>query len=175
VLPISVSIAILRYQLWDIDIIIKRTLIYSILTTCVVGIYVLIVGYLGALFHSNGNLLISLIATGIVAVLFQPLRDLLQRGVNRLFYGQRDEPYVVLAGLGQRLKSTLDPGAVFTTIVETIKEALKLSFVAIEVKGRYDVCAGCLIWNTSDERGNKVAPCIPEQTGRHSDHCASWT
>jgi signal transduction histidine kinase len=133
-LPVSVGIAILRYRLWDIDIIIKRTLVYGILTACVVGIYVLIVGYLGALFHSNGNLLISLIATGVVAVVFQPLRNLLQRGVNRLFYGQRDEPYVVLAGLGQRLKTTLDPDAVFSTIVETVKEALKLSFVAIEVK-----------------------------------------
>ena len=62
------------------------------------------------------------------------MRDLLQRGINRLLYGQRDEPYVVLAGLGQRLKSTLEPDAVFSTIVETVKEALKLSFVAIEVK-----------------------------------------
>jgi signal transduction histidine kinase len=132
--PVCIGIAIMRYRLWDIDIIIKRTLVYGILTACVVGIYVLIVGYLGAVFHTNGNLVISLIATGIVAVLFQPLRDLLQRGINRLLYGQRDEPYVVLAGLGQRLKSTLEPDAVFSTIVETVKEALKLSFVAIEVK-----------------------------------------
>jgi signal transduction histidine kinase len=133
-IPIFIGIALFRAQLFDIDIIIKRTLVYGILTTFVIGIYVLVVGYLGALFHTNGNLVISLIATGIVAVLFQPLRDLLQRGINRLLYGQRDEPYVVLAGLGQRLKSTLEPDAVFSTIVETVKEALKLSFVAIEVK-----------------------------------------
>jgi signal transduction histidine kinase len=133
-IPIFIGIALFRAQLFDIDIIIKRTLVYGILTTFVIGIYVLVVGYLGALFHTNGNLVISLIATGIVAVLFQPLRDLLQRGINRLLYGQRDEPYVVLAGLGQRLKSTLEPDAVFSTIVESVKEALKLSFVAIEVK-----------------------------------------
>ena len=63
----------------NIDIIIKRTLVYGLLTAIVIGIYILVVGYLGALFHTNGNLAISLIATGIVAVLFQPLRNLLQR------------------------------------------------------------------------------------------------
>ncbi len=49
-------------------------------------------------------------------------------------YGLRDEPYVVLAGLGQRLKTTLDPDAVLSTIVATVREALKLSYAAIEVK-----------------------------------------
>jgi signal transduction histidine kinase len=133
-LPVSVGSAILRYRLWDIDFIIKRTLVYGLLTAIIIGTYILVVGYLGALFHSNGNLLISLIATGIVAACFQPLRSLLQRGVNRLLYGLRDEPYVVLTGLGQRLKTTLEPDAILSMIVETVKEALKLSYVAIKVK-----------------------------------------
>ncbi|MBO0794639.1 MAG: hypothetical protein J2P36_27305, partial [Ktedonobacteraceae bacterium] len=94
-LPVSVGIAILRYRLWDIDIIIKRALVYGLLTAFAAGLYVLVVSYLGALFRTNGNLLISLIATGIIAVAFQPLRDLLQRSVNRLLYGLRDEPYAV--------------------------------------------------------------------------------
>ncbi|MFL5805896.1 MAG: GAF domain-containing sensor histidine kinase, partial [Roseiflexaceae bacterium] len=132
--PIAVGVAILKYQLYSIDLIIKRTLVYTTLTACVVGIYVLVVGYLGAVFRSNGNLIISLVATGIVAVLFQPLRDLLQRGIYRLLYGLRDEPYVVLAGLGQRLQATLDPDAVLFTIVATVREALKLSYAAIEVQ-----------------------------------------
>lgn len=130
--PVSVGFAILRYRLWDIDLVIRRALVYSVLTAFVVGVYVVVVGYLGALFRTSGNLLISLIATGIVAVLFQPLRVLLQRGVTRLFYGQRDEPYVVLAGLGQRLRTTLEPDDILPVIVVTVREALKLSYVAIE-------------------------------------------
>jgi signal transduction histidine kinase len=133
-IPVSVGFAILRYRLWDIDIIIKRTLVYGLLTAFVIGIYVLVVGYLGAIFHTRSSLVISLLATGLVAVLFQPLRDLLQRGINRLLYGLRDEPYVVLAGLGQRLKTTLDPDVVLSTIVVTVREALKLSYAAIEAK-----------------------------------------
>jgi signal transduction histidine kinase len=76
-------------------------------------------------------MIISLIATGLVAVLFAPLRDRLQRSVNRLLYGQRDEPYAVLSRLGQRLEATLAPEAVLPTIVATVKEALKLPYAAI--------------------------------------------
>ena len=129
--PIAFAIAIMRYRLWDIDAIINRTLVYGALTASVVGIYILVVGYLGALFRAGSNLLISLLATGVVAVLFQPLRALLQRSVNRLLYGQRDEPYTVITGLSQRLEATLAPDAVLPTIVETVAQALKLPYAAI--------------------------------------------
>jgi hypothetical protein len=63
---LSIGIAILRYRLWDVDILINRTLVYGALTACVVALYVLVVGYLGALFCVQGNLPISLVATGCV-------------------------------------------------------------------------------------------------------------
>ena len=133
-IPICIGIAIFRTQLFDIDLIIKRTLVYGALTAFVIGVYVLVVGYLGALFHTGSTLVISLLATGLVAVLFQPLRELLQRGVNRLLYGQRDEPYRVLSLLGQRLEATLVPDAVLSVIVETVAQALKLPYAAITVQ-----------------------------------------
>ena len=132
--PLSIGVAILRSRLFDIDLIINRTLVYGILTVSVVGLYVLVVGYLGALFGTSGNLLISLVATGLVALLFQPLRAFLQRGVNRLLYGQRDEPYTVVTRLSQRLEVTLAPDAVLSAIVETVALALKLPYVAILLK-----------------------------------------
>src|SRR5205814_4519668 len=106
-LPLAIGMAILRYRLWDVDLVINRTLVYGVLTAGVLGLYALIVGALGAVFRTGGNLAISLVATGLVAVLFQPLRQRLQRGVNRLVYGERDEPYAVLSRLGQRLEGTL--------------------------------------------------------------------
>ena len=130
-IPLTIGIAILRYRLWDIDVIINRALVYGTLTVSVVGVYILVVGYLGALFRTGGNLPISLVATGLVAVLFQPLRGWLQRGVNRLMYGQRDEPYAVVARLGRRLESTLAPEAMLPAIVETVAQALKLPYAAI--------------------------------------------
>jgi signal transduction histidine kinase len=67
-------------------------------------------------------------------VLFQPLRSRLQRGVNRLMYGERDDPYAVTSRLGRRLEATLAPEAVLPTVVETIAQALKLPYAAILLK-----------------------------------------
>src|SRR5215216_4485356 len=134
IVPVFTYIAILRYHLYDIDVVINRTLVYGALTSCVVGIYVLAVVALGALFQAQGNLAVSLLATGLVAVLFQPLRSKLQRGVNRLMYGERDDPYAVISRLGRRLEATLAPDTVLPTLVETIAQALKLPYVAILLK-----------------------------------------
>ncbi len=129
----AIGVAVLRYRLYDIDIILNRTLVYGTLTALVIGVYVALIAYLGALFNSAGNLVIGLAATGVVAVLFQPLHERLQRGVNRLLYGARDEPYSVLALLGRRLEASLAPAAVLTAVVETVVQTLKLPYAAIVV------------------------------------------
>lgn len=131
--PVSLGIAITRYRLFDIDIIINRTLVYGTLTLCVVGGYALLVSLLGQLFQAQGSFLVSLAGTGTVALAFQPLRNTLQRAVNRLLYGQRDEPYHALAQLGQRLETSFGPEAVLSVIVETIAATLKLPSVAIAI------------------------------------------
>ena len=132
--PVCFGIAILRYRLWDIDVIISRTLVYTALSACVIGLYVLVVVGLGSLLQAQGNILLSLLATGLIALLFQPLRQRLQQVVNRLMYGERDEPYRVISRLGQRLGATLAPNEVLPTIVETVAQALKLPYVAITLK-----------------------------------------
>jgi signal transduction histidine kinase len=130
----SFGFAILRSHLWDIDIIINRTLVYGLLTVCVIGIYALVVGSLSTLLQAQGNFFIALVAAGLVAVLFQPLRLYFQRGVNRLMYGERDTPEKVISRLGHRLEITLAPDAVLPTIVETVAQALKLPYTAITLK-----------------------------------------
>jgi signal transduction histidine kinase len=134
-IPLSIGLAILRQRLWDIDILINRTLVFGALTASVVATYALVVGTLGYLLQeARGNFLVSLVAAGFVAVLFAPLRDRLQRGVNRLMYGERDDPYGVLSSLGRRLEAALEPGAVLPTVVETVAGALKLPYAAIAMR-----------------------------------------
>jgi signal transduction histidine kinase len=130
-LPLCLAVAILRYRLFDLEIIVNRVLLHGTLTLFVIGAYIGVVSALGALFHTDDTLLFSLIATGLVAVLFQPLRLWLQRAVDRLIYGSRHEPYTVLASLGQRLEAALVPETVLTTIVETVATTLRLPYVAI--------------------------------------------
>ncbi|MGH2523275.1 MAG: histidine kinase, partial [Anaerolineales bacterium] len=131
--PITIAISMARYRLWDIDLILNRTIVYGALTAIVVGIYTIVVGALGALFQAQGNLFLSILATGLSAVLFQPLRRRLHHAVNRMMYGERDDPAEVLSRLGQRLSAAIAPDVVLPTIVETVAQALKLPYVAIEL------------------------------------------
>ncbi len=129
--PIAIACAVARYRLWAIDLLIHRTLVYGMLTAVVIGLYVLVVGALSTLLSGHGGVLVSLVATGLVALLFQPLRERLQRNVNHLLYGERDDPYLLLSRLGQRLEETLAADAVLPVVVETVARALKLPYVAI--------------------------------------------
>ncbi len=133
-LAVFACIAILRHKLYDIDLLINRTLVYGALSACVLGTYVLAVVALGAVFQARGNIAVSLVATALVAILFQPLRSRFQRSVNRMMYGDRDDPSAVTSRLGQRIEATLAPEAVLPTVVETIAQALKLPYVAILLK-----------------------------------------
>jgi signal transduction histidine kinase len=131
--PLVIGIAIFRYRLYDIDIIINRTLVYGGLSLGIVAVYILVVGALGALFQAQGSFLFALLATGLIAVLFQPVREHLQRGVNRLMFGERDDPYAALSRLGAQLQTTDTPEGTLQSVVETIATSLKLPYVAIEL------------------------------------------
>lgn len=133
-IAVAAAVAILRYRLYDIDLVVNRTVVYTTLTVCVVAIYVLIVGGFGSLVQARGNPIIGLLATGLVAVLFQPLRERVQRAVNHLFYGRRDEPLDALARLGRRLETAIAPDVVLPTLVETIAHTLNLPYVAIRLR-----------------------------------------
>jgi signal transduction histidine kinase len=136
IFPVSLAIAVMRYRLYDIDIIINRTLVYGVLTASTMGIYVIVVGYLGNVFRSQDKSIIAFLTTGLVALLFQPLRERLQRVVNRLMYGERDDPVAILTILSKRLETTIVPEAVLPGLVETVAQALKLPYVAIETHNR---------------------------------------
>jgi signal transduction histidine kinase len=137
-LPATIFTAILRYRLWDIDLILRKTLVYSLLTALLVGIYYGVVVLLQTLFAANAGQntpLANVISTLIIAALFQPVRDRLQRAVNRLFFGDRDDPYVVLSKLGQQLQETAAPDQTLTAITATLCQALKLPYAAIDLQG----------------------------------------
>ncbi len=132
-LPLSLTIAVLRYRLYDIDIIINRTLVYGALTFTTMGIYIFIVGYLGNLLQVINQSIFAFLATGLVALIFQPLRERLQAVINRLMFGERDDPLAVLSSLSKRLEGASEPETILPSIVETVGQTLKLPYVAIEV------------------------------------------
>ncbi|RMG88984.1 MAG: hypothetical protein D6706_22190, partial [Chloroflexi bacterium] len=128
---VAIAFAILRHRLWDIDLLINRTLVYGGLTAITMAFYVLTVGGAGAFFQSQVRGMVAFLATGAVAILFQPLRVRLQTAVDRLMYGQRDDPVGMLVQLAHRLERIDHPERILPTLVETIATALKLPYVAL--------------------------------------------
>jgi signal transduction histidine kinase len=104
-LAISIGLAVLRYGLYDIDVVISRTLVYGALAALITAVYVGIVVGIGTLVGSGSqpNLVLSIVATAIVAVAFQPARERLQKIANRLVYGTRATPYEVLSQFSERV------------------------------------------------------------------------
>jgi len=141
-ITLAVTIAILRYRLWDIDIIINRTLVYGVLTTLLVAMYALIVSTLGLLIQDEGNFVVSLLGTGVIAVIFQPLRSFIQRIINHWIFGQRDEPLAVMIELGKSLEMILSPEDALKYLVENTAKTLKLPYISIEDDNTLQVSFG---------------------------------
>jgi signal transduction histidine kinase len=147
VLPVGTAVAILKYRLYEIDFVVNRAFVYGAMTVCVVASYVLVVGLIGATLSDRGDLVLSLAVTGVVAVCFQPLRARVQRAVNQLMYGERDDPYAALARLSRRLETSLGADAALPTVVETIGQTLKLQYVALTLADTDEVAA---VYGSSD-------------------------
>ncbi|GAA1184262.1 sensor histidine kinase [Pseudonocardia alaniniphila] len=145
-LPPAVGVAIVRHRLFDIDLLISRTFLLVGLSGAVVGIYLAVVAVVGAVLWPalgpSTEIPASLVGVGVAAVLFAPLRTRLQRRVDRALYGDRGDPYGVLARLGRQLELVQDAGTLLRQSAETVREALQLSYVAIEVAGGRRVALG---------------------------------
>jgi len=106
--PIAIGIAILRYRLYDIDVVLNKTVVYGGLAAFITVVYVAIVVGVGSLVGRGGdpNVALSILATAVVAVAFQPVRERVQRLANHLVYGKRATPYQVLSAFSDRLGGT---------------------------------------------------------------------
>lgn len=129
--PLALGIAIQRHRLFEIDTVVNRSLVYGALTAAILLIYAAVVAALSGLLPTEAPYAVTLVAIGVVAVAALPLRDRLQRVVNRVMYGDRDEPHRAIARLGARLAGALDQRAVLPVVLETVTQALRLPYAAI--------------------------------------------
>jgi signal transduction histidine kinase len=123
-IPLATAIAILKYGLYEIDVFINRTLVYGALAAFITAVYVAIVVGVGALIGAGGkpNLVLSIVATAIVAVAFQPVRERLQRIANRLVYGKRATPYEVLSQVSERVSESYAADEVLPRMARVLAE-----------------------------------------------------
>jgi signal transduction histidine kinase len=132
--PIALGMAVSRHHLFDLDTVVNRSLVYGGLTAGILLTYALTVTLIGGLIPGDAPYAVALLGAGAVAVVALPLRDRMQRSVNRLMYGDRDDPDRALRRLGRRLEASLDPQTVLPTLVDAVAEAMRSPYVAIELE-----------------------------------------
>lgn len=116
-LPFALGFAVLARGLYDLRTAVNRTLVWVTLSGVVVGVYTLVIAGIGDRLDVHGARWLPWVAAAVVAISFAPLRDVLQRAVNRITYGGWDEPYDVLAALGQRVEATADADRLLADLV----------------------------------------------------------
>lgn len=122
-IPIALFIGLLKYRLWNIDKVLSRTLAYGVLAAFVGVVYVGVVVGAGRLVGSaSSNLALSVLATGLIAVAFQPVREKVEHLANRLVYGRRATPYEVLSEFSTKMGSTSLSGDLLREMARSLAE-----------------------------------------------------
>ncbi|HVF08938.1 MAG TPA: sensor histidine kinase [Actinomycetota bacterium] len=123
-IPITIGVAILRYRLYDIDVVIRKTLVFTVMATVIALVYVGLVVGVGALVGSRGSPLLSALAAAVVALVFQPVRTRARRLADRVVYGARATPYEVMATFGDQLAETYASDDVLVRIARVLGEGV---------------------------------------------------
>jgi signal transduction histidine kinase len=158
-IPASIAVGVLKYRLYDIDLVITKTVVYGALALSITIVYVAVVVGVGALVGSRGSTFLSAVAAAIVALAFQPLRRRAQHLANRVVYGKRSTPYEVLSGFGERVGETYSIDDVLPRMARLLGEAVGAERVVVwlEVGSGFEPAAG---WPTVE--GLRRAAYVPD-------------
>ena len=121
-IPAAIGVAILRYRLYDVDVVISRTVVFGVLAAFITLVYAAIVVGVGTLAGRRGDAVLSAVATAAVALAFQPVRRWANRFANRLVYGERASPYEVLSSFGRRVTEALGTEDVLPRMAEILAQ-----------------------------------------------------
>jgi hypothetical protein len=133
-IPLSFGVAMLRYHLWDIDLVINRTLVYTVVTGLLLVAYFVLVIALQSLFRAltgQTAALAIIISTLVVATLFQPLRARVQRFIDRRFYRRRYDPARTLTEFGARVRNEIELPAVTNELISVVCETMQPASISL--------------------------------------------
>jgi hypothetical protein len=152
-IPLTVGLAVMQYGLYDIDVFISRTIVYGTLAALITAVYVGIAVGIGTLVGSGGrpNLGLSIVATAIVAIGFQPVRERVQRVANRLVYGQRATPYEVLSEFSGRVAETYSADDVLPRMARVLRDGTGAESATVWLRSGDQLRAAATDPATSDD------------------------
>ncbi len=155
-IPLSFGFAMLRYRLWDIDVLVNRTLVYGTLTVSLTGVYVGLVIGLQALLRgliSQDNSVAIVLSTLAIAALFQPLRQLIQVGIDRRFYRRKYNAARTLAAFSATLRSEVDLSQMREDLVAVVQETMQPAHISLWLRHQAP----------SRQRNTRMLPHLDEQ------------
>jgi signal transduction histidine kinase len=147
-IPVAAGVAIMKYRLYDIDVVISKTVVYGCLAAFITAVYVLVVVGIGSLgsgsLHtgSRPDLGLSILATAVVAVAFQPVRERVQHLANRLVFGKRATPYEALSEFAGRIGGTYASEDVLPRMARVLAEGTGASRAVVWLKTGAELMAG---------------------------------
>jgi two-component system NarL family sensor kinase len=151
-IAVPVALAILRFRLYDIDLVINRALVYGVLGLLVAAAYLVLATALGRLAGGEGSPATATAATVMAALVALAARQAVQQAIGRLLYGRRGDPLAVIGSVARRLESAGTPEGLLADVVGDLREALKLDAVAV-----YAVDGAVLAGAARPEEGSRLA------------------
>jgi signal transduction histidine kinase len=165
--PVAMGIAILTRRLYDIDVIVNKTVVYLALAAFITAVYIALVVGIGQAIGQQGRagFGLSALATAVVAVAFQPVRERVQRLANRLVYGKRATPYEALSTFADQLGATMPAEELLPHLAQVLAEATGAARTQVWLAdgGRLRLEAVYPAGNTDDAERNGMAIALPPQ------------
>jgi signal transduction histidine kinase len=157
---VSIAVAVLKYRLYDIDVVIGRALVFALLAAFITVVYVALVVGVGTLVGKNGSAFLSALAAAIVALAFQPVRRWARKLANRVVYGKRATPYEVLSGFTARASETYSTQDVLPRLVRVLAEGIGAQ------EARVWLCVGSELRSAASWPVNGIVSPIPRPAGQ---------
>ena len=141
--PLTVGTAVLRYRLWDIDVLINRALVYAALTATLTGTYfgsvVLLQMALEGATGQGGNAVAVVISTLTIAALFMPLRRRIQNIIDRRLFRRRYDAARTLAAFSSRMSDEVDMGRLTSELVTVAEEVMQPAHASLWLRGHREI------------------------------------
>jgi len=133
-LAVGLGLAVLRYRLYGIDVLVSRAVVYGLLTAAVAGVYLAVVAVAGVPFELRRGLSVPVLVTVLAAAVLLPVRGRLQRRVDRVFFGDRGAPYAAMARLGRQVEDAATAEPVLGSVATVVASSLRLPYAAVELR-----------------------------------------